>query len=155
MRRHPQRYYRAHLPDGTHVKDPVGVACKRVIKRESVVDQQAMEPSSKKPSETPPNEVLQIIESACPPTLPRKAYDPFWLSLHRPEEAAAFHEWISRSPLVVVSPSPGAWLPSKRPGMRVDLVRATVPKEDAADRPLLDHQDALARRMILSVTGDE
>jgi hypothetical protein len=38
---------------------------------------------------------------------------------------------------------------------RVRIVRDTLPRDDEADLPLLDQQAALAKRMVLSVTGDE
>jgi hypothetical protein len=144
MRRH-QRYYRAHLPDGTHVKGPVAV-CKRVIARPAATVEEgaALEPPTKRPADT--------VSVSLPPAVPpRKPYDPSRLLHHNPEEAAAFREWILVSPLVFTGGCPAP----KRPAIRVDLVRDTLPKEDAADRPLLDQQDALARRMILSVTGDD
>jgi len=43
----------------------------------------------------------------------------------------------------------------RRPDLRVDIVKEYIPKEDAADLPILAKQDALAKRMALAATGDD
>lgn len=68
-----------------------------------------------------------------------------------------------RTPLVGITTADfREWLPSlsqtmslRRPGLQVDIVKEYIPKEDAADLPILAEQDTLAKRMALSVTGDE
>ena len=68
-----------------------------------------------------------------------------------------------RAPLIGITTADfREWLPSmsqteslRRPDLRVDIVKEYIPKEDAADLPILAKQDALAKRMALAATGDD
>jgi hypothetical protein len=107
-------------------------------------------PRSPPPPPDQEDALTTILKTARSPP-PKRAYDPSWLLKHDPQEAAAFREWICNSPRIFTDPASCPWLTTSR----VRLVRDTLPRDDEADLPLLDQQAALARRMVLSVTGDE
>jgi hypothetical protein len=93
-----------------------------------------------------------ILKTArSPAASAKRAYDPSSLLKQDPQEATAFREWICNSPRIFTDPASCPWLAMGR----VRIVRDTLPRDDEADLPLLDQQAALAKRMVLSVTGDE
>jgi hypothetical protein len=108
--------------------------------------------------------LLQILHASTTASPKRKphVYDPSFLLRHNPAEAAEFREWICGSPQVFINGT-ASWsttttMTGKRPGaggVRVDLVRDVVPKEDVADSTLLAQQEALSRRMAIFVTEGE
>jgi len=145
MRRH--RYYRTHA--GYLSSDGIAPtpAVKRVATRPI-----PLAPSLPAPAPAPSPAPLLPDSEDLRAVGPKTCASMHMLTC-KEQDAIEFREWAMNTPLVFYGPPPG--LIPRRPSMRVDLVREIPCKEDAADLPCLAAQDALARRMALTVIEDE
>jgi|WetSurMetagenome_2_1015567.scaffolds.fasta_scaffold00274_11 hypothetical protein len=146
----PYHYYRAGPPMPLAPSSVVSVprpAVKRVAVRSAVVVPQLPPP--------PPVVVLEdepMVAAAV--GRKRPAYDPTPFLRLRADDAIEFREWVLNTPRVFMRPPPPPREAATRQH-RVRLVRDQYTREDDADAPYLVEQEALSKRMVLSVMDSE